>query len=57
LGELFASRPGHCRIAFELIHEDGSEATIESSSAVRADGDLVERVREICGADSVAVVQ
>jgi DNA polymerase-3 subunit alpha len=57
LGELFASRPGRCRIAFELIHEDGSEATIDFSSAVRADGDLVERVREICGADSVAVVQ
>ncbi len=57
LGELFSSRPGRCRIAFELINEDGSEATIDFSSGVRADGDLVERVREICGADSVAVVQ
>ena len=57
LGELFSSRPGRCRIAFELINEDGSEATIDFSSGVRADGDLVERVREICGADSVAVMQ
>ena len=30
LGELFSSRPGRCRVAFELINEDGSEATIES---------------------------
>jgi DNA polymerase III subunit alpha len=57
LGALFSSRPGRCRVAFELIDEDGSEATIEASSAVRADNELVERVRAICGADSVAVVQ
>ena len=57
LGELFLSRPGRCRVAFELVNEDGSEATIESSSAVRADTDLVARVREICGADSSAVLQ
>jgi hypothetical protein len=40
-----------------LIQDDGSEATLESSSAVRADRELVERVREICGSDSVALVQ
>jgi DNA polymerase-3 subunit alpha len=57
LGELFTSRPGRCRVSFELVHDDGSEATIEASSAVRADRELVERVREICGSDSVAVVQ
>jgi DNA polymerase III subunit alpha len=56
LHELFASRPGRCRIAFELIQDDGSEATIDAGSAVRADGDLLERVRQICGSDSVAVV-
>jgi len=39
-----------------LVKEDGLEATLESSSAVRADPELVERVREICGADSVEVV-
>ncbi|MGH9691856.1 MAG: DNA polymerase III subunit alpha [Candidatus Acidiferrales bacterium] len=57
LQELFASRPGRCRVAFELVQDDGTEATLEASSAVRADKELVERVRQICGIDSVAVVQ
>ena len=57
LQELFASRPGRCRVAFELVHEDGTEATLDAGSAVRADPDFVERVREICGANSVAVMQ
>ncbi|MGD0962901.1 MAG: DNA polymerase III subunit alpha [Candidatus Acidiferrales bacterium] len=57
LHELFSSRPGPCRVAFELVKDDGTEATLEASSAVRADRELVERVREICGSDSVAVVQ
>jgi hypothetical protein len=57
LQELFASRPGRCRIAFEIVHEDGTEATIDAGSAVRADSELVDRVRQICGADSIAVMQ
>ena len=57
LQELFASRPGRCRIAFELVHEDGTEATIDAGSAVRADPDFLDRVREICGANSVAVMR
>jgi DNA polymerase-3 subunit alpha len=57
LQKLFVSRPGRCRVAFDLVKEDGLEATLECSSAVRADAELVERVREICGADSVEVVQ
>jgi len=57
LQELFASRPGRCRVAFELLTSDGTEATLEAGSAVQADRELVERVREICGTDSVAVVQ
>ena len=57
LGELFTRSPGLCRVSFELIQDDGSEATLESSSAVKADRELVERVREICGSDSVALVQ
>ena len=57
LGELFTRSPGRCRVSFELIQDDGTEATLESSSAVRADRELVERVREICGSDSVALVQ
>jgi hypothetical protein len=57
LQQLFGSRPGRCKVAFELVQNDGSEATLESKSAVLADRELVERVREICGSDSVAVVQ
>ena len=55
LGELFSSRPGRCRVTFDLVRNDGSAATLEASSAVQADHELVERVREICGSDSVAV--
>jgi len=57
LHELFVSHPGRCRISFELVEEDGTEATIDAGSAVEADRDLVERVRQICGGDAVAVVQ
>jgi DNA polymerase-3 subunit alpha len=57
LYQLFSSHPGRCRVAFDLVKDDGMEATLEASSAVRADPELVERVREICGADSVEVVQ
>ena len=57
LHELFVRHPGRCRISFELVQEDGTEATIDAGSAVRADRELVERVREICGADAVAVLQ
>jgi DNA polymerase-3 subunit alpha len=57
LQKLFVSRPGRCKVAFDLLQNDGTEATLESGSAVQADRELVERVREICGSDSVAVVQ
>jgi DNA polymerase III subunit alpha len=57
LQELFSSRPGRCRVSFELIKDDGSAATLDAGSAVLADRELVERVREICGTDSVALVQ
>jgi hypothetical protein len=57
LHALFASRPGRCRVAFDLIKPDGMEATLEASSEVQADNELVERVREICGVDSVEVVR
>jgi len=57
LENLFSSNPGRCRVAFELVKDDGSEATLEAKSSVKADQNLVERVREICGANSVALVQ
>jgi DNA polymerase-3 subunit alpha len=57
LKALFSSRPGRCRVSFELIKDDGSAATLDVGSAVLADRELVERVREICGTDSVALLQ
>ncbi|MFY9805183.1 MAG: DNA polymerase III subunit alpha [Candidatus Acidiferrales bacterium] len=57
LQKLFSSRPGRCRVTFDLVKNDGTEATLEAGSAVLADRELVERVREICGTDSVALVQ
>jgi DNA polymerase-3 subunit alpha len=57
LKALFSSRPGRCKVSFELIKDDGSAATLDVGSAVLADRELVERVREICGTNSVALVQ
>jgi DNA polymerase-3 subunit alpha len=55
LQKLFASHPGRCRVAFELVNPDGSVATLESQRGVQPDRDLVDAVREICGLDAVAV--
>ena len=57
LHELISARPGRCKLAFELVKEDGSEATLDASGGVRLDRELIEQVRELCGADSVALVQ
>jgi DNA polymerase III subunit alpha len=57
LHELFSRRPGRCRVAFDLVSGDGTEATLEASSAVQADTELLAQVREICGSQAVAVVQ
>jgi DNA polymerase III alpha subunit len=55
LEQLFASRPGRCRVEFELVLDDGAAATQQTNKQVKADPELVERVREICGVDSVVV--
>ncbi|HEY6466169.1 MAG TPA: DNA polymerase III subunit alpha [Candidatus Acidoferrales bacterium] len=55
LDQLFASRPGRCRVEFELVLDDGAAATQQTSKAVKADQDLIARVKEICGEDSVVV--
>jgi DNA polymerase-3 subunit alpha len=57
LHQLIASRPGRCKVAFDLVKTDGSAATLEAGSAVRPDRELLDGVRAICGSDSVAVVQ
>jgi hypothetical protein len=55
LQELFSNRPGKCRVEFELVLDDGAAATLEVARPVKADQELMDRVREICGADSVVV--
>jgi DNA polymerase-3 subunit alpha len=56
LQELFTSRPGKCRVAFDVVLEDGAAASIEGGKvSVKADPELVERVKQICGVDSVVM--
>ncbi len=57
LQALFAERPGRCRVAFELISQDGVTATLEAEKRVEPAPELVDRVRAICGPDSVAVLR
>src|SRR3984957_11808756 len=57
LKELFSRPPGPCRGVVRVIKDDGSAATLDAGTAVLSARELVERVREICGTDSVALVQ
>jgi DNA polymerase III subunit alpha len=57
LQALFAERPGRCRVAFELVSTDGLTATLEAEKRVEPVPELVDRVRAICGPDSVAVLR
>ncbi|HEV2420902.1 MAG TPA: DNA polymerase III subunit alpha [Candidatus Acidoferrales bacterium] len=54
---LFAERPGRCRVAFELVSQDGVTATLETEKRVEPAAELVAQVQAICGPDSVAVVR
>jgi DNA polymerase III subunit alpha len=53
LDRLLGARPGSCPVVFDLVGADGSVATLEADRRVSADPELVEKVREICGADAV----
>jgi len=57
LQKVFAERPGRCRVAFDLISDDGTTATLEAEKGIEPAPELFARVREICGADSVAVLR
>jgi len=56
LQEIFRTHPGRCRVEFEVVQDDGTEATLETRSLVQPVGELVEAVRGICGPDSVTVI-
>jgi DNA polymerase III subunit alpha len=53
LKKLFAGKPGSCSIAFDLISSEGEVATLQADQRVRADQDLVQAVRKLCGEDAV----
>ncbi len=53
LKKLFAGKPGSCSIAFDLISSEGAVATLQADQRVRADQDLVQAVRRLCGEDAV----
>jgi DNA polymerase III subunit alpha len=57
LEQLFESKPGPCPVAFQLVQSDGTTATLAATSRVRADRELVDRVRQMCGADAVELVE
>jgi hypothetical protein len=57
IDEVFESKPGPCRVAFELVKADGSVATLESDRRVLPDRELVERVADLCGQDAVQVLR
>jgi hypothetical protein len=53
---VIASSPGPSQIAFDLFDPDGSMATLASNQRVRINDELVGRLRDMCGPDSVEVV-
>ena len=57
LQALFSERPGRCRVAFDLVSGDGTMATLEAERGIEPAPELVQRVREICGSDSVNLLR
>ncbi|MGH9791897.1 MAG: DNA polymerase III subunit alpha, partial [Candidatus Acidiferrales bacterium] len=53
LERLFESKPGRCNVAFEIVTAGGSVALVQSDRRVKADPELEEKVRAICGPESV----
>ncbi len=57
LQKLFASRPGRCRVVFDLISQDGISATLDAERRIEPAPDLLESIRTICGSDSVSMAR
>jgi DNA polymerase-3 subunit alpha len=57
LKKVFTSAAGPSPIVFELLHADGSVATLRSNQRVRLDDKLADDVRKWCGPDAVQVVR
>jgi DNA polymerase-3 subunit alpha len=56
LEKLLAGTPGPCPVVFELRSPDGSVALLQAQQRVRANPELVEAVRQICGEQAIEMV-
>jgi DNA polymerase-3 subunit alpha len=56
LERLLAGTPGPCPVVFELHSPDGSVALLQAQQRVRANPELVEAVRQICGEQAIEMV-
>jgi len=53
---LFAGSPGTSPVLFELHSPDGSVAVVQAQQRVAVNADLIESVRQICGAQAIELV-
>jgi DNA polymerase III subunit alpha len=56
LEELFAGSPGPSPVLFELHSPDGSVAVLQAQQRVTVKPELIESVRQICGAQAIEMV-
>jgi DNA polymerase III subunit alpha len=56
LEDLFAGCPGPSPVLFELRSRDGSVAVLQAQQRVAVNAELVESVRQICGAQAIELV-
>jgi len=56
LEELFAGSPGSTPVLFELHSPDGSVAVLQATQRVTVKAELIESVRQICGAQAIELV-
>jgi DNA polymerase III subunit alpha len=56
LEDLFAGCPGPSQVLFELHSPDGSVAVLQAQQRVTVKAELIESVRQICGAQAIELV-
>jgi DNA polymerase-3 subunit alpha len=56
LEDLFANAPGSSPVLFELHSADGSVAVLQAQQRVTVNAELIESVRQICGAQAIELV-
>jgi len=56
LEELLASSPGPSPVLFQLYSPDGSMAVLQAQQRVTVNAELIESVRQICGAQAIELV-